>query len=835
MLNFMKKYILSIFIGIQFLATVVYATDSPESFLGYTLGSKFTSHEHVMAYFKYVAESSPKVQLKIYGKTWEDRPLMVAVVSSPENMDNLENIRLNNLRRTGTEQGIPENDGISIVWLSYNVHGNEPSSTETAMKVLYALASSDSNRYDAWLENTVVIIDPCLNPDGRERYVNWYVQTAGSKPDPALESAEHHELWPGGRFNHYLFDLNRDWVWLTQKETISRISLYHSWMPHLHIDFHEQGINNNYYFAPAAIPFHEQITPWQKTFQKWVGDSNAKYFNEKGWLFFTEESYDLLYPGFGDTYPTFNGSVGITYEMPGNTRGGLKVITRNGDTLTLEDRIERHFVTSMASIEVCSKHADRLIDEFTKYFEIPAKKEKECIYLVKNSNDFALDQMTALLDQHQIRYSYCVSKKKMTGVSYQTGMHEKFIAEKNDLIVDARQPNSKLTKVLFEPNTKLYDSLTYDITAWSLPFTYGLNAYIIDEKPEVGADKYNMEADASITGEVYAFIVSWENMGDVKLLAGLLKSGIRVRRAGKPISFQGEIFPEGSLMVTRSDNKSLGDEWPGRVRKLISGYGQEIIPVISSSDIREANFGSQYHSLIDKPRIALAYGRGTYATQCGEIWYYFDREIEYSVSRILAEDLMDMDLSEYDVLIFPDGYYQDMIGDSGFDKIKQWVRKGGHLILFQDAVDSFTGKDKFSLKKYDNFQNDDTCRIGPSVYKNIGRDYLTQTSLGSLLTVRLDNSHPLAYGYGQTYISLHSGSDLYELLKEGWNVGYTDDAAKVISGFAGYKLKSDLSDKLIFGVEDVGNGSVVYLLDDVLFRGFWNSGKLMFSNALFMF
>jgi len=830
----MKNYFFSFFTGMYFVVSCAYAIDSPDIFLGYNLGAKFSAHSRVISYFEYVAKSSPKVQLEVYGKTWEDRPLMVAVVSSLKNMNNLESIRINNLRRTGTENGIPENDGISIVWLSYNVHGNEPGSTETAMKVLYALASADSNKYDAWLENTIVIIDPCLNPDGHERYVTWYDQTAGSRPDPSIESAEHNEPWPGGRLNHYLFDLNRDWIWLTQIETKSRIKLYHNWMPHLHIDFHEQGINNNYYFAPAASPFHEQITPWQLTFQKWVGENNANYFNERGWLFFTEERFDLLYMGFGDTYPSFNGAVGMTYEMPGNTRGGLTVVTRNGDTLTLKDRIDRHFITSMASIEVCSQHADTLIDEFTKYFEIPAEKKKEYIYLVKNTKHFALAQMSALLDQHKIRYSYCTTTKEMTGLSYLTGVHEKFIAEENDLIIDTRQPNSKLIKVLFEPNTVLSDSLTYDITAWSLPFAYGLDAYIIEKKPEVHTDMHEAKLNASNRGPVYAFFVPWEDMGDAKLLSCLLESDIRVRRAGKSIYFQGKTFPAGSLIITRSDNKKLNDRWPDRVIKLISQHNQEVFTVSSTSDIRETNIGSQFHSLIDKPRIALAYGQGTYATQCGEIWYYFDQEIRYPLSRIATEDLMDMDLSKYDVLIFPDGYYMDLMGDSGFDNIEKWVRMGGHLILFKDAVDSFTGKDKFSLKKYEVSQDDDTCLTGSSVYRNIGRDYLTHTSLGSLLNVHLDNSHPLAYGYSKTYISLHSGSDLYELLRDGWNVGYTGDKVKIVSGFAGYKHKDYLSDKLIFGVEEVGRGKVVYLLDDVLFRGFWNSGKLMIFNALFM-
>ena len=307
---------------------------SPSDFLGYKLGSKFTYHHNVIDYFDYVGGESDKVLIEPYGQTYERRELKVAYISSPENLKNIEEIRINNLRRTGLIDAQPQESDIAIIWLSYNVHGNEANSTETSMKVLYELVSDKSDKYNKWLDHLVIVLDPCLNPDGRDRYTNWYNQVASMIPNPNIHTREHHESWTHGRSNHYLFDLNRDWVWQTQIESEQRLKLYNNWMPQVHVDFHEQYYNSQYYFAPGAQPFHELVTDWQVEFQETVGKNNAKYFDEKGWLYFTRESFDLLYPGYGDTYPTFNGAIGMTYEMPGHSTAGLAIKTNKGDTLT---------------------------------------------------------------------------------------------------------------------------------------------------------------------------------------------------------------------------------------------------------------------------------------------------------------------------------------------------------------------------------------------------------------------------------------------------------------------------------------------------------------------
>ena len=251
---------------------------SPKAFLGYELGDKFTRHHSVVDYFKHVADVSSNVVLEEYGRTYENRPLLLAYIASDENMAQLETIRTDNLRRAGLLEGTPTTN-VSIVWLSYNVHGNEASSSEASLLTLYTLALQSDTAVQRWLKNTVVIIDPCLNPDGRDRYVNWYNSVVGEKYDPANLSREHREPWPGGRTNHYYFDLNRDWAWQIQTESRQRMKLYLDWMPQVHVDFHEQGYNEPYYFAPAAEPFHEVITPWQRSFQNSIGKNHARYFD----------------------------------------------------------------------------------------------------------------------------------------------------------------------------------------------------------------------------------------------------------------------------------------------------------------------------------------------------------------------------------------------------------------------------------------------------------------------------------------------------------------------------------------------------------------------------
>src|SRR5438067_1982980 len=468
---------------------------SPDQFLGYRIGTHFTPHWKVVSYFQHVAASaSSLVKLQQYGETNEGRPLMVAFISSAENMQNLESIRSNNLRLANMSSNdshretAVENTPV-IVWLSYNVHGNEASSTEASMMTLYALVDPGNNKTKEWLKNTVVVIDPCVNPDGRDRYVNWFNSVVGKNYNASIDSREHAEPWPGGRTNHYNFDLNRDWAWQTQIETQQRMKLYNEWLPQVHVDYHEQGINNPYYFAPAAQPYHEVITPWQREFQVTIGKNHAKYFDENGWLYFTKEEFDLYYPSYGDTYPVYNGAIGMTYEQAGNSQSGLGVVKDDGDTLTLVDRATHHYTTSLSTIEVSSQNASKLIKEFHKFFNdaVTTGVGEYRSYIIKNTpgNEERIKTLIDLLDRNKIVYS-AGRAGTANGYSYASRRTENFSIEPNDILVSALQPKSALVKVLFEPNSKLVDSVTYDITAWSLPYVYGLNAYALKQSITCG-------------------------------------------------------------------------------------------------------------------------------------------------------------------------------------------------------------------------------------------------------------------------------------------------------------------------------------------------------------
>ncbi|NNG10660.1 MAG: zinc carboxypeptidase, partial [Arenibacter sp.] len=451
---------------ITFLASAIglsQSIKSPSEFLGYELGSEFSRHHQVVDYYYHLMENAPdRVKLVEYGKTNERRPLVLAYVSSAKNIAQLESIRTEHLKNT-LGKGSPTK---AIVWLSYNVHGNESVSTEASMQTIYELLTSKSS----YLDDTVVIIDPCVNPDGRDRYVNWYNQFKNAPNNIDPNSKEHHEGWLNGRSNHYMFDLNRDWAWLTQVESRQRIKIYNQWLPHIHVDFHEQGVNNPYYFAPAAEPFHEVVTNFQREFQGTIGKNHAKYFDENGWFYFTKEVFDLLYPSYGDTYPTYNGGIGMTYEQGGSGRAGLGVRTIIGDTLTLHDRIAHHLTTGLSTIEVAAMNINKLNKEFRKFYQ---EKDYQYKSYILNGQEDKIKALTSLLKAHDIKYGWA-QEGLAKGYHYSSGKLGTLKTTPNSLVVSTDQPKSTLVKVLMEPKTKLTDSLTYDITAWSLPYAYGL-------------------------------------------------------------------------------------------------------------------------------------------------------------------------------------------------------------------------------------------------------------------------------------------------------------------------------------------------------------------------
>ncbi len=793
---------------------------SPSEFLGYELGTQFTRHHEVVDYYQYLAKNAPdQVLLQEYGKTNERRPLLIATVSTPSNIRNIEAIRTEHLKST-TEAG---NSPIAIVWLSYNVHGDESVSTEASMQTIYELLTQNNE----YLENTVVLIDPCINPDGRDRYVNWYNQYKNTPNNIDPNSKEHHEGWWSGRSNHYMFDLNRDWAWLTQVESQYRIKVYNEWLPHVHVDFHEQGVDSPYYFAPAAEPYHEVITPFQRAFQATIGKNHAKYFDTNGWFYFTKEVFDLLYPSYGDTYPMYTGSIGMTYEQGGSGRAGLGIVTGIGDTLTLKDRIAHHKVTGLSTVEVASKNAIELNKEFEKFYANKNYTYKS--YVIDGDPDRIL-ALTKLLDMHEIAYGQ-VKPTSLKGFKYSTGKTGTIKLSKTNLVIDIEQPKSTLVKVLFEPMTKLSDSVTYDITAWSLPYAYGLDALasqnLITKEPYVR----EKVTKPSLSPSAYAYLTEWNSFKDAKFLAGLLKNKIKVRYSTKPFSIEGKTYPRGSLIITKGDNQNL-KSFLKNLKEISDKHDISLQPVASGLVDSGKDFGSNHVQIIKEPKIAMLSGKPTSTLKFGEIWYFFEQQLNYPLTVIDSDYLNRIDLSSYDILILPSGSgYIDFMDMAFKEELNDWVLNGGKLIAMGGAIKGLLGENGFAIESKA-VPIDSTLNL--EVFDETQRESIKNNITGAIFRTKVDNTHPLAYGYKDTYFTLKNGSDAYEYLSKG-SVVYLEDGQNIpVAGFAGSEAQKKIANTLIFGVESHGSGQVIYMVDDPLFRGFWENGKLLFANALFM-
>ena len=829
----MKRYLSLFFLTISFFINA--QIQSPSQFLGYELGTQFTREADVINYFEYVAKNSAMVQYKTYGKTNERRLLTYAVISSEENIKNLEAIRKNNLKNAGILPGNAQPE-TAIVWLSYNVHGNEASSTEAAMNTLYKLITEKKD----WLQNTVVIIDPCVNPDGRDRYVNWYNQVKATPYNINQDATEHHEPWPGGRPNHYLFDLNRDWLWTTQVESQQRIALYNRWMPHIHVDFHEQGINEPYYFAPAAEPFHEIITPWQREFQTQIGKNNAKYFDKNGWLYFTRERFDLLYPSYGDTYPTFMGAIGMTYEQAGHGRSGLGIKTDDGYVLTLKDRVAHHTTTGLSTVEMGHKNAKRINKEFNTFFHNHNFKYKS--YILEGNTD-KIQALTKLLDRHQIKYGF-LSNKKVSGYDFLT-QNNSTINVTNALVVSTNQPKGKMVKVMFEPNAKLTDPLTYDITSWSIPYAYGLETVASSSLvPAMDANPFSFKPN-TLQQHIAGYIAKWNSLQDAAFLSDLLQNNIIVRFTEKDLQFNGKHFEKGSLVITQSDNKTNRD-FNQTITKIANSHQRNLYASPTGFSDNRTDFGSPDIKMVNKQRIAVLKGKGVSSLSYGAIWHFFENQLKYPITSIDTDYFSSINLNNYDVIVLPEGFYQGSLNEYTFKKVKNWVQKGGKIIALGSAVQYFKNVEELSLttnnskektsQKEDYSQgtdNQDNSNDLLIPYDQRERNSIKDFITGSIYKISIDNTHPLAFGYDKTYYSLKLGNTSYSFLKKGYNVGYIKGDAVSVSGFSGKDAKEGLKNSLVFGEERLGKGSIIYLADNVLFRSFWENGKLFFVNALF--
>ncbi|MDP5125677.1 MAG: M14 family zinc carboxypeptidase [Algoriphagus sp.] len=841
----MKKLLFSVLVAVLSIGSVLAQLKTPEQFLSYKPGDRFTPHHRMVDYFEYVAAQNPNIKLIQYGETNEKRPLILAILASPENMAQLEQIRTDNLKRTGILSGTPSTQ-VPINWMSFNVHGNESVGMEAAISTFHTLADPNNTKVQEWLKNQVVILDPAINPDGRDRYANWYNQKMHTQLQPDMQSMEHNEPWPGGRANHYLFDLNRDWAWQVQVESQQRLKMYQQWMPQLHLDFHEQGIDNPFYMAPAAEPLHEQLSPFQHEFQDIFGKNTAKYFDQMGRFYFTKERFDLLYPSYGDTYPMYNGAIGMTIEQGGGGRAGIGGYNAIGDTVTLSNRITGHYTAALSAVEMTSQHAARLLSEFERYFKTNATAPKGTYksFVIKGeSNPAQVAKLLELLDKNGIQYGKGTAKTGLKGFEYQSGKtNVPFTTSDKDIVISAYQPKSVLAQVLFEPNPALNDSITYDITSWAMPYAYGVKAYALDTRLDPSGTYVSpLVATAKVTGTPVAYLAPWQGTRDAAFLAALLNKKIRVRYAEYPFTVEGKSYPAGTLIITKGGNEWVAN-FDQTVQEAAAALGIPLNTTQTGYVDQGKDFGSPTVRIIQAPKVGLVGGAGTSSLNFGEVWHFFEKDLKYPLSSLEASSMGNADLSKYNVIILP-SIYSSALSASAQSKLTDWVKAGGKVIAIDGSVNLFANKEGFKLKTFDTEEEKKAAekasqelakkeRLEP--YIEGERLDISGGTAGAIYEIKMDETHPLGYGTGGTYYTLKNNSSRFAFLNGGANAGIIASNDAYRTGYIGYKIKSRMGQSLVIGTESLGRGEVVYFVDNPIFRGFWESGKLVLSNAIFL-
>lgn len=827
---------------------------APAEVLGYELGERFTPHHALVSYLERLAQASPRVALERYGTTYEGRPLLLLAISSEETIARLEEARQEHLR-LADPRGLSQADRAAlasrlpvVVQLSYGVHGNESSSAEAAMAAAHRLAAAQGERWDRLRSGAVVLIDPLANPDGRDRYVSGYQQLAGARPDPWPGAVEHTEPWPGGRQNHYLIDLNRDWSWATQRETRHRIGVLRAWEPQVHVDYHEMYSQASYFFPPPADPVHPLLDPrtvrWLDTF----GRANARAFETRGWPYFKSETFDLFYPGYGDSYPTFRGAVGMTYEMAGHGRAGLALELADGSVLTLADRIERHFTTSIATVETAVAHRQELLRDFAQV-RAEAAAGPGSLFLWSADVPEAR-AMADLLDLHGVEVGRLGQETRVSAGAVAAGSEAEaarpYTFAAGTWVVDTAQPLGSLARTLLERSPDLgADFLDrqrerlergagtefYDITAWSLPLAFNVPAWRVDEPPPLVRERITPAVldtvrPAALAAAEVGYLVPPHGLAGFRLAAELARSDVGHRVTGAELTLDGRTYPSGTLFVPRHGNgEDLATVLAGVA---VEAGGVEVVPIDSAYTTRGVSLGSSRVPAVLPPTVGLVWGEGASPTSLGALWHLLDQQVGLDHHRIDADRLERTDLGYFDVLILPDGDWGRQLADGAREDLTEWVEDGGVLVAVGDAYEWLSAAE---LTSFETWQPPDASETLDDPSPLAGRPVPVP---GGVVATELSPEHPLAIGLPSPPPALVSGARVIlasgDPSRDVLTVAMDDP---VLAGVVWPEAADRLAGSLLVGMEPRGRGAVVLFAQEPDFRLFWRGTAPLFLNAVF--
>jgi Zinc carboxypeptidase len=806
----------------------------PKDIIYHEVGEWHVTHDRLVNYMKAIAAAAPdRVKLETMGLTYENRPQVLLIITSPKNHQRLEEIRPQHLLLSDPAKSSSvniENMPI-VVWIGHSIHGNESSGANASLLSAYYLAAAQGKQIDDLLDNVVILFDPSFNPDGLQRFSTWANQNKSKNLVTDPNSREFNEVWPGGRFNHYWFDLNRDWLPAVHVESQNRLKWFHLWKPNILTDHHEQGSNSTFFFQPGVASRVNPLTPAKN--QELTGKLakfHAHYLDKIGSLYFTKENYDDFYYGKGSTYPDINGAIGILFEQA-SSRGHAQETT-NG-ILRFPFTIKNQFTTTLSTLEgarVLRKEFLEYQREFYAKKIIPAANAVSG-YVFGDKNDRAKTfHFIEMLQRHQIEVNELPDNFKEAdpiAIGFEKG---------KAFTVSLNQPQQLLIKTMFDKQTVYKDSLFYDITSWTMPLAFGL-----PYKELTGAVLYGKKIEPVLfpKGEIaggksdYSYLFEWDEFYTPKALYELQQQGLITKAAtnkfemminGSPVKFD-----YGTIQVPVQIQTMSSDKLYDLIKTIAEKNALKVYAVQSGNVISGSDLGSSKFISLTKPVIAMLVGQGVNATDAGEVWHLLDQRMNMPATHLEPQIFNRIDLAKYNTIIMVGGNYDAF----NKEKLKAWVTAGGNLILLEDAVTwaSQNGINNVTLKKAKSPVDSSTARIAYTEKEQIDG---AQLMAGAIFGAEADLTHPLAYGYNQKVISLFKANTVYmEKPKNPFASPFYYTDKPLQSGWVSRQNGDAVKNSAAVIVNTIGTGRVINIADNPNFRAFWLGGTKLMMNAIF--
>ena len=794
---------------------------SPASFLGYDIGSQHSRHDLIVGYLEQLAAESDRAQIMPYGKTHEGRKLAFLVVSSPENLARLSEIKAAHIAAIKSGEAPKGKVLPLIINLAYNVHGNEPSSSEAALLAAYTFVASKNPEIEKYLENAVIFIDPTINPDGRDRHTQWANTYKGSPLVADPQDAEHNEYWPGGRTNHYWFDLNRDWLLTVNPESQGKVAWSHEWYPNVVTDFHEMGSQSTYFFEPMKPNASwDPIMPKENytTLNDLFGSYFSKALDSIGSLYFTKEAFDGTYPGYGSSYPDLQGALALLFEQASSR--GLKQTTAFGE-ITFPFTIRNQYVSSITTVKAAVENAAMLQAYQRDFFKSAfsnAAASKIKGYSFKETDQNLAKAFIGKLNTHKVSV-------------YET--------EKDQYVVPTAQAQYRMVQSFFETYNKYRDSVYYDASAWSVANFFNISYKPLTKLPKLGSPL--KEADVvkvpAFVPSDYAYAIDARDYNVPAAITHLQKNGVVLSAAFKPFKVStsdgAKSFSYGSLMVPVALQKISKDSLASLMADLPNKLGVSVSAVSSGLSLSGVDLGSRNVRPLQAPKAAMIIGNGTSSYEAGEIWHLLDTRVGMPISKLPIRNVDRVSLDAYNTLVMVSGRYA--LSERFTKKLSDWVSKGNTLITIGSGS-SWAVNAKFVKEKLVKVPSDSTEIVQRKPYVDAGENIGREALGGVFLKGEIDLTHPLGFGYDQSRIALYKNNEVWLSPSKsayGTVIDYADNPH--LDGYISPKNSRDFLPKsasLI--VSPKGNGRVIMFADNPNFRGVNYGMNRLFLNAIFL-